>query len=472
MSAAENIVELPRPGLQPEDPSALRSQLCTDANSAKMFSEEFGPYVRHVPSWGWLRWSGTAWTRDETGEVRRMCECLGDRFRAMVSQYRDAATARYIFSWARNCESAKGTRDILTMAENRVSAPVEQFDAHPYLVNTRNCTLDFERIEGELPHHREHARADYLTRTIPVDWHMCAPCPGWHKFLSEIFPCEAVRAFVQRLCGYSILGTTREQVFVIGHGGGCNGKSVFLGTLRAVLGDGYAASLPAESFMLQRGDTIRNDLAGLAGVRFLTSSESSEGRRLNEGLIKMLCGGEKVCARFLFKEFFEFLPQFTWWLCTNHRPTITDSTLAMWRRVILVPFETTIAPDRQDRRLPEKLQREAEGILDWAVQGAVDYVRNGLNPPSEVVAATQEYRVESDTIGQFLADACTRDSKHSMISKRDLYAQFVTWCEAQGETPLTQCKFSKSLAERGFDSVRGSGGVRFWLGLEVTGDRL
>ena len=463
---------LPKAGIKPdENPHLVRSELCTDTNAARMFAEEFGAYVRWVPGWGWLFWDGRRWRRDDTGEVTAMAERLGDRFRALAVSYSEPKTAGYVYQWARRVESEKGIRDVLARAEHRCSAPVDQFDAQPFLINCQNVTLDLalEALEGEIPRHYEQASADYLTKIIPHDWNMGAPRPRWNQFIEEIFPDSQMRAFVQRAVGYSLTGSIREQCFFIAWGTGANGKSVFLNTLQDVIGRDYAAQCDPSTFMVSRGDRIRADIARLFGVRFLVALETGEGRRLDEALIKGVTGGDRVVAEHKYQAPFEFTPTLKLWLATNHKPTIHGTDYAIWRRVRLLPFTVTIPEAARDPDLQQKLLREAEGILAWAAEGAVAYMRERLNPPAKVLEATDEYRQDEDILGQFLEDHTVAEPT-ATVARAGLYRAYKAWAERENERPVSQPKFTRRITERGIDTYKDGSGRRYWIGLGLINE--
>ncbi len=357
-----------KPGLDPGvDLRQAAATLCTDVANAGRFAEAAGSLIRFVPEWGWLRWDGRRWARDTLGVVRKMAQDVHTFVRAEAAAAENPQVADALWKHAKYTAKSSAITAFLRETEPMCAERAEVFDRIPDRVNCRNCTLDFSRIDGDLPHHGDHSSANYLTRLIPHDWHLGARRVAWENFLEDVLPDAEVRAFVQRALGYSLLGHTREQCFFILHGTGCNGKSVFLNTIKSVLGEDYARQADPECFMAGRGPTTRNDLARLQGVRFVTAVESGDGHRLDESLIKSITGGDAVQARFLYREYFEFVPQFKLWLATNHPPRIRGTDHAIWRRVMLVPFTVTIPGDRRDPALQDTLLREAEGILDWLV---------------------------------------------------------------------------------------------------------
>jgi len=180
-------------------------------------------------------------------------------------------------------------------------------------------------------------------------------------------------AFLQRATGYSLTGETSEQCLFILHGSGANGKSTFVETIHALLGD-YGQKTETKSFMQRQSEGVRNDLARLKGARFASAVEIGRGQKLDEALIEEATGGDRIAARFLFKELFEFQPQFKLFLACNHKPEIRGTDEGIWRRVKLVPFDVTIPPKERDKRLLVKLRAELPGILNWALEGCQQWL--------------------------------------------------------------------------------------------------
>jgi putative DNA primase/helicase len=270
--------------------------------------------------------------------------------------------------------------------------------------------------------------------------------------------------FLQRAVGYSLTADIREQCFFLLYGAGSNGKSTFIKTISALFAD-YARTTPVETLLVRHGNNIPNDVARLKGARFVSAVETEGGKRLAESLVKQLTGGDKVAARFLHREFFEFEPTFKLWLAVNHKPKIRGTDHAIWRRIRLIPFTVTIPDSEQDKDLPEKLREELPGILRWAVEGCLWWQRDGLGTPEVVKAATAGYQTEMDVVGNFLAE-CTESENGATVTTKELYDSYMRWCEQAGEKPITKRDLGTHLSERGFESARNWQG-RFWQGLSL-----
>jgi putative DNA primase/helicase len=292
-------------------------------------------------------------------------------------------------------------------------------------------------------------------------------CPEWTNFLNRIFDNDSdLIAFVRRAVGYTLTGSVREQCLFILIGTGANGKSTFINTLQKLFGD-YAASIPMQTLMEQRNGTAQtNDLAYLAGKRFVAATEGERDQRLAESKIKMMTGGDRIPCRALYKDYFEFDPQFKLWLATNNLPTISGSDEAIWRRIKVIPFPVTIPDAERDRELGDRLARELPGICHWAMQGLGEWRQQGLKPPPRVLQSTGNYREENDTIGQWIEAACVQEAG-LLTSMKELYDSYKSFCENSSMEPLHNTCFGKELERRGFEKVKGrSGNRRLGIGLK------
>jgi putative DNA primase/helicase len=337
---------------------------------------------------------------------------------------------------------------------------LKQLDAHPTWLNTPSGTLDLDTMEMH-----PHRFSDLLTKMAGVAYEPAANCPRWDSFLEEVVPDVEVRAFLQRSLGLALTDITREQCLWFLYGRGRNGKTTLLNAVRHVLGD-YGASTKASTLMVkQHGDDKRNDIAVLRGARFVSATETEDGQRMAEALIKEMTGEDPVTARLLYAEYFSFHPTFKIFLAANHKPLISGVDLAIWRRIHLVPFEQTIPESKVDGLLPVALQAEGSGILNWLIAGYRVYVKSGLEVPQAVRAATDAYRHESDPLADFLEDACFVEPSVDCTAK-ELYDAYARWAQANGvRFPLKARTLGQQLDDRGFKPHKGTGGARFWRGL-------
>lgn len=439
----------------------------TDLGNARRFVAQHGADVRYVAEWGWMIWDGRRWTLDRTGAVMRKAKATVLAIADEVQEAGDEKAAEKIRSWARASEGRSRLEALIALAQSELGIPAqpEAFDAHDWLLTCRNGTLDLRT--GQLqPHDRGHL----LTRLVDTDYDPDATCPTWTAFLSQVMAgSEALASYLQRAVGYALTGSTGEQAMFLLYGTGANGKSTFLEALRDLFGDYGRQTDPATFLARQHSDRIPNDIARLAGARFVSAIEVDEGRRLSEVLVKQVISGDTLTARFLNREFFEFRARFKLFLAANHKPVIRGTDEGIWRRIRLIPFTVTIPRAERDKTLPERLRAELPGILAWAVRGCVEWQAHGLIDPPEVLAATETYRVDMDVVGAFIADCCVV-APHVRADCGALYAAYTKWCEEGGEFALSQRRFAQQLEERGFPRLRGAQGRWYRQGIGLRDD--
>jgi putative DNA primase/helicase len=435
----------------------------TDLGNAERFVAQHGENVHYCYPWGkFLVWTDARWERDEAGKVYRLAKETVRSIYHEAAAVEDENRRKALAQHATRSEAETKIKAMLELAKSEIPVSPEELDADPWLLNALNGTVDLRT--GEL---REHRREDLITKIAPVDYRPDASASAWGKFLEQVLPSEDLRAFVQRAAGYSATSDTSEQCLFINHGVGANGKSTYQEAIASALGD-YAMRAPTDMLLAKRSGGVPNDVARLKGARLVAASETEEGRRLAESLVKDLTGGDTITARFMRAEFFDFKPTHKLWLSTNHKPEIRGTDTAIWRRIRLVPWSVTIPPAEQDKTLPETLRHELPGILAWIVRGSLEWRRGGLRPPDEVRRATGEYRAEMDVLAGFLGECCEAGPDLWDYAK-DLYTSYKRWCGETGERTETQRKFGERLRERGFERDRGgSRGAGIWRGLRLS----
>jgi putative DNA primase/helicase len=358
-------------------------------------------------------------------------------------------------------------RAMVTLAASEPGVPIlsNALDSDPWLFNATNGTIDL-RTGRLLQHQRDHL----ITKIAGCVFDPTAAAPTWIEFLNRIAGGRLdLVEFLRRACGYILTGLTREQVMFLLYGKGANGKSTFIGTLHDLLGD-YGRQAPSDVLLAKRNDSHPTGIAGLQGARLVSVVEVDEGRRLAEGIVKQMTGGDRVAARYMRQDFFEFTPTFKIALACNHKPVIRGTDLAIWRRIRLIPFDVTIPTEEQDRNMAGKLRAELPGILAWAVKGCMEYQREGLRPPPDVLAATDAYRADSDVLGAFITERCATGADE-WITKDELFRNYVSWCEASGESSISKHRFGGRLSERdGIADDRDHNRGRFWRGIGLRKD--
>jgi putative DNA primase/helicase len=438
----------------------------TDLGNGQRLVARHGDDLRYCYPWGkWLIYDGQGWNEDLTGEIDRRAKETVRNIYAEASRIEEKALREAVVDHARRSESDSKRQAMINSARSEPGIAIlpANFDRDPWLLNVLNGTIDLRT--GEL---RAHRREDLITKLAQVVYDGKAECPIFWKFLERIFNRNYdLIFFLQKAVGYALTGITWEQCLFFLYGLGANGKSTLIEVIQTLLGD-YATQTTSETFMLKRyGSPISNDVADLRGARFVSAVEIESGRRMAEVLIKQMTGGDKLKARFLYSEHFEFKPEFKIFLAANHKPVIQGTDTAIWRRIRLIPFTVQIPETEQDRELPEKLKVELPGILNWAIEGCINWQEHGLAPPQAVQDATQNYRQEMDTLADFLAECCIIAPEASALAA-DLYKKYCGWAEENGEKkPFSQKVFGTALAERGFESTRTTGGKTLWKGIGV-----
>jgi len=342
-----------------------------------------------------------------------------------------------------------------------VKVQPDAFDSKPHLLNFKNGTVDLR--DGSI---RNHSPADMLTVTLPWDYNPDALCPRWEAFLEEIFPEHPeMPAYMRRLAGYGITGNVSEQCFAVLWGKGANGKSVFTDTLTEIF-SGVTVTTPFSTFEERKGGGIPNDVAALKGSRLVMASEGEAGKPMSEAVLKRVTGKDKVTARFMRKEFFTFSPTFLIMLATNHKPSFRGQDEGLWRRVKMIPFSRFFAPEDRDPNLGDKLLTEAEGIIAWAVRGAMEWHANGLQDPQVVVDATKEYREASDDLQGFIPGVLEyTGSDADWILGKDILTYYKDWCVGenipQGQEWRTKT-LNAALEQRGLVKRRRAQGMAFY----------
>ncbi len=413
---------------------------------------------------GWIAWDGVKWARDvakrHVAFAREVCSKAS--YEATHSDMPVAKAERI----AARCASYPVIRNVATLAETDPAMQVstDQLDADIYLLNCRNGIVDL-RTGAVLP----HDRSKLCTKVTSVDVDFERGCPQWNAFLNEACNGDMeLKAYLQRLAGYSATGSTKEHVLAFAHGSGGNGKGTFLNAVGAILGD-YATVASADVFLASNQQRHSTELAALMGARLVHAQEIDPSRKWDEAKVKSLTGGDKISARFMRQDNFEFVPQFTLVIAGNTKPEIANVDDAMRRRMHLIPFETK--PAKKDMDLPDKLKEEYPAILAWIVEGAKMWLAEGLNPPPAVLRATEEYLEGEDALGRWIAERCVAGDGREMGTS-EAFDDFREWCREENEAKgrdWSQRKFSTEMKDKGFDITRDKATrtKRVFRGLEL-----
>lgn len=461
--------------------SPNRHEPLTDLGFAKVLANTSLGRVLHSGRWDWLAWDGARWSMMDAEKMvmRIQMQSLECRFNAAVESFtKHLKSDREATDWEskrrvkgktmaliRKHEDGNRMREVrkLASALPELTVDYNEFDVHPLLFNCRNGTLNL--LTGEFC---THDPEDMLTQLCDVEYSPEAVCPLWEKFLCEVLPDVDVRAFLHKFLGSCLTGDVSSQIMPIMWGSGANGKSTLIETVIAVLGEDYAMKANRSFLMVKRNTEHPTSTARLYRKRFVACVETAEDGRLDETLVKELTGGDRIAARRMREDEWEFSPTHKIVYATNHRPEVRGTDDGIWRRIPLVPFTQRFSPGDPD--LKDKLRRESVGILRWMVEGCQQWIRVGktLDRPTAVKEATDEYRQDEDKIHQFIADRCVIGDGLRVRVER-LMEAYTVWCALNRQRiQLNGNAFGRALSERGFPlEAKGS---KYRTGLDLAKD--
>ena len=397
---------------------------------ADSFSRQ-NPGLRYVHAWGkWFEWSGARWLQDDTLRAYDIARAI------CVSTSETAIDLKPPEKKKLKSAQTRAAVENRARSDRRHAATVDQWDRDTWLLNTPGGIVDLRT--GEL---RAALAEDYCTKITKV-----APggdCPQWLQFLKQVTDFDdELASFLQRVIGYSLTGDIREHALFFLYGTGANGKGTFLNTITSILAD-YATIAGSVVFTVSKQDGHPQELASFRGARMVCAQETEQGKRMAEARIKALTGGDPITAHFMRQDDFTFQPQFKLFVAGNHKPPLRNVDEAMRRRLHLIPFTITIAPEKRDKMLGEKLAAEAGGILQWAIDGCMQWQKIGLQPPEVVRKATEEYMNSQDQFALWLDECTSKNAEKTRTS--ELYKSFKSWTEERGRMgygrrgDLTKC---------------------------------
>lgn len=438
---------------------AQSHELLTDTSNARRMVAVAGDSIRFVPTakkWITRDEQTNLWSFDGDGGIVRHAQRAARTWFDDAHSTSDLSEQKNISAHAIKSQNRAKLHDAIELAkaEPGITIAANALDADPWLLSVRNGVVDLKT--GDL---RSRRSDDLMTKCAAASYDSDAECPRWEAFLLEAMDDRwELVDFLQLLLGYALLGANPEQAIAIFVGTHANGKSTLLTVVQEIL-SGYAMTTPAATFMERPEGAASNDLARLLGARMVAATEVEEGRRLAEALIKRLTGGDRIAARYLFAEYFEFVPAFLAFLAVNHRPIVKGDDPAIWRRLIVIPFDRVVAPDKRDPRLAEKLLAERDAILAWMVRGCLKWQQEGrLSVPDSCVTAANDYRESMDSLGIWMAERCIVLAGVS-VRAGHLYADYVEWARTNGHMAVSSTRFGVALVDRGFDKHKTNAGL-------------
>lgn len=439
-----------------------------DVRNAIFFADSSAGELAYIPQQQrWMQWQNSRWAMCLNGEeverAKEVCQALYAAAGAKLSE--DPEKGQKYVREAVQAHLLPRLKAMLDLAKSdpKLVVPVSKLDEKPLLLGVRNGVVDLRR-KRLLPNEPDY----FITRYCAADFSPNAQCPTWLQFLADVFLGDvATIDAVQLLLGYTLTGYSREEIMIFCVGFGANGKSIFSNVVSAIMGE-YSRTAPSSLLAARRSDDhgARNDLAMLDGARLVSINELPGGMYLDEQVVKQLAGREPISARFLHKEFFTFEPRFTPWVRTNHKPIVKGDDDGIWRRLVILPFRRTFAPDERDPQLEGKLLKERDGILAWMVEGAQRYLREGLKLSLTMKMEQAQYRKASDMLGEFL-DECTEVTADARVEQKALFTSWQNWCKDNGVQPGSKKTFTERLSERGFPP-KDSNSKRYYQGLRTS----
>jgi len=437
----------------------------TDEGNAKHLWSRVRDRYRWVHQFKcFMRWDGRVWVEDHGGALTRefihLTEDMHEHGQATLD------TARC--NWARQSQNNSRAVSVLGALKHQEGCTVgfEEFNEDRHLLNVNNGILNL-RTQVLTP----HTPARLMTRLFTASFDPSATCPQFEKFMESALPNQGMRTYVQRALGYSLLGDVDQRSIFWIYGPPGTGKSTLMDTMRCVFAD-YGFTAPAGAFRAKTKDQgPSNDLHGLRGKRFVTTSETAETTSFDEDLLKRLSGRDQITSRDLYQTNQEWTPECVLWMATNNAPRFTSDDDAIWRRTKLIPFLTVFTGDQEVPDYARKvLAQERDGILNWLLAGLADFQRYGLGEPASVREMATEHRAEGDSVVRFIdersSDGILILGEMERIRSSELYTMYTEWTKQCGERPIGRRRFTNRVTSNFPDlSNTKTGGHQFWVGI-------
>ena len=429
----------------------------TEAKVGTVFSRWLdgrGVYV--VEKKQWMIWNGCYWEADQCAYIKKLAYHFVQEAKAALVDQKSFTDATNLSSF----ESVQRLENISKFAAINRAVKASEFDTDPFVLATKDKWIDLRTGQPSNPNPNM-----LVSKAISVSYEPKAECPVFLNFLNDVFENnQELISFVQQAVGYSLTGSTSEQCLFIMIGDGANGKSTFINVINKLLGS-YGTTAASHTLIANGGGSIGDDLVDLIGARLITVSETEEGQSLAEAKIKQMTGGDTLKARPLYGTFVEFSIIGKLWLATNSLPQINNTDHGIWRRIKAIPFNRTFMAKEQDKNLSDKLLEELPGILNWAIQGCLEWQKDELQTPQIIEDQVAEYKSAMDSISQFIQDECELGKEHSHAASK-FFQAYRDWCSGAGRKPQSQTAFKRSLEKlTGVYQHRSSNGLQ-WHGIQ------
>jgi len=427
-----------------------------DTGNASRFTDNFGEVVRYsYIRKNWYYYNDKTWQLDQEGKVRNLVDEILEKMKkepVYTSGDVDEEDAqKNLQKHIKYSRGSNGKTNMLKESQHLIPITPGSFDRDKHLLNVQNGYIDLKT--GNL---HDHDKGKFFSKISSIEYTDKIDYPLWLDFLNQIFDGDQdLINYMQRAVGYSLSGSIQEQMLFILHGNGRNGKSVFLDIITEMLGS-YTVNIQPQTIMVKpQSGGANSDIARLQGARLVTSTEPNDGMRFDEGLVKQLTGGDRVTARFLYGDEFDFDPEFKLWMATNHKPIIRGTDDGIWRRLAVIPFTVQIPENKVDKQLKYKLRREMKGILNWAVEGYQEWQRIGLKEPEIIKRQRGDYRNEMDPVELFIDECCVRKDGEREKSS-ELYQIYRSWAKDNGQYLMNSTKFGKEMSNK-FQKITSNG---------------
>ncbi len=435
-----------------------------DTGNAARFTDTYGEIVRYsYTRKNWYYYNGKTWELDQGGKVKSLVDEILVKMKKEPVYVTDDTTEedakKFLQKHIKYSRGSNGKTNMLKESQHLLPIQSEEFDKDKHLLNVQNGYIDLKT--GKL---NDHDKDKYFTKIASIEYTDKIDCPQWVEFLNQIFDGNKhLIDYMQRAVGYSLSGSTEEQMMFILYGNGRNGKSVFLDIITEMLGN-YTTNIQPQTLMVKNmSGNANSDIARLQGARLVTTTEPNDGMRFDEGLVKQITGGDKVTARFLYGDEFDYYPEFKLWMATNHKPIIRGTDDGIWRRMAVIPFTVQIPKEKVDKQLKFKLRGEMTAILNWAVEGYQEWKRVGLKEPQAIKDQRQIYRTEMDVVELFIEECCIRkDGEREKAS--DLYRVYSGWAKDNNQHLMSNTKFGKEMANK-FQKIKS--GTNYYVGIQL-----
>jgi putative DNA primase/helicase len=435
--------------------------------NGRRFVEQHGSSVCYVAAWGkWLYWSGTVWTEEGAYDhVMRLAKETVRNLAKEAYELEDDDKRKRMLAFARSSGNVRALKGMLEAAqsEEAVAAEPKQFDKDPWLLSAKNGTINLQT--GELlPHSASHL----ITKVIDVRYDAEATLPLWDEFLQRMVPDEALRDYLQRAIGWTMTGDKGEEKLFFVYGPTSSGKSTFLEAMLNVLGP-YATTADFKMLLERKNDDgPRPDLARHVGSRMIVAQEVNENRRFDTAGMKVMVSCNPMVAKRLYKDPFEFVPQWKVWLAANSQPRVDAADAAAWRRIKVIPFTVSLQAAERKKEVKSTLAndpRARAAILAWAVKGCLLWQKHGLDDVQAVTAAGHSYRDANDEFNDFFEEHYELDAE-GVVPAATIRTAYEDYCREHFKRPMNQNALAEKLKSKSLkpDQI-GPERTRGWKGL-------